>query len=360
MKVKNGFNIISLIVSLVVLVAVIICTYASLSALNELKRSQETGFETKEDGVIISDKYIVKSTVNISDAYRNGDTSGLSDKDRETLDMASAVIDEIITDGMSDFEKEKAVFDWLIENLGQDKGLLTVVPTSGADSDNPYGSLKYHQAVCVGYSTTFRLLMQMLDIPCMVIHERGLYHTWNMVQLDGDWYHVDPYLGRSSDGYAYFNITDDMCTLNWDREFFPSANSLEYNMAAIEALPCDDVYTIPSYVKEAVEVRGGMVSLLFSSDITNKDAKIAERLVKESQSAISKSPGNARTKLSSAMHRIPAGYLFVVNIEYDTSGGEELSGSEEQAIRDAVNSTFGGVQGEESGETAGSHEATED
>ena len=35
--------------------------------------------------------------------------------------------------------------------------------------------------------------MQMLDIPCMVVHNTERYHSWNLVQIEGNWYHVDIY-----------------------------------------------------------------------------------------------------------------------------------------------------------------------
>ena len=36
----------------------------------------------------IADNYEIKPTTNISDAYKSGDTSKLTDKEKETLDMA--------------------------------------------------------------------------------------------------------------------------------------------------------------------------------------------------------------------------------------------------------------------------------
>ena len=135
---------------------------------NALNESEDVA---QENGVIIGGEYEIKATTNISDAYKSGSTSGLSDKDKETLDMASAVLDEIVEDGMSDYEKELAVYDWMTRNLEFDSGSLLVVPNTQADCDNPYGVLKYHNAVCVGYATTFRLFMQMLDIDCMVVQD---------------------------------------------------------------------------------------------------------------------------------------------------------------------------------------------
>ncbi len=128
--------------------------------------------ETREDDVKIMDEYWIRSTLPISDAYRTGDDSKLDEKEKATLEMATAVLDELITEDMTPYDKELAVYDWMTKELKYDTGVLQVIPNTEEDCDNPYGVLKYHNAVCVGYATTFRLFMQMMDIPCMVVHKR--------------------------------------------------------------------------------------------------------------------------------------------------------------------------------------------
>ena len=72
------------------------------------EQKKEENPETTEDYVKIADNYEIKPTTNISDAYKSGDTSKLTDKEKETLDMAKKAIKDMkITDSMSDFEKEK-------------------------------------------------------------------------------------------------------------------------------------------------------------------------------------------------------------------------------------------------------------
>lgn len=137
------------------------------------EQKKEENPETTEDYVKIADNYEIKPTTNISDAYKSGDTSKLTDKEKETLDMAKKAIKDMkITDSMSDFEKEKAVYDWMTKKLQQDSGALTVIPSTQEDCDNPYGVLKYHNAVCVGYATTFRMFMQMMELNV----------KWNIIQ----------------------------------------------------------------------------------------------------------------------------------------------------------------------------------
>ena len=154
------------------------------------EQKKEENPETTEDYVKIADNYEIKPTTNISDAYKSGDTSKLTDKEKETLDMAKKAIKDMkITDSMSDFEKEKAVYDWMTKKLQQDSGALTVIPSTQEDCDNPYGVLKYHNAVCVGYATTFRMFMQMMGIECKVerrlVHYRYLFRCrkWKLCEL---------------------------------------------------------------------------------------------------------------------------------------------------------------------------------
>ena len=109
----------------------------------------------QEDDVIIAQNYIIKSTTQISDAYQSGDTSQLSDRDRETLDMAKDVIKEIIKDNMTQFEKEEAVYQFLTKGMKATDSILTVISDTSNDNDNPHDVLKNRSAVCVGYATTF-------------------------------------------------------------------------------------------------------------------------------------------------------------------------------------------------------------
>lgn len=45
-------------------------------------------------------------------AYKDGSDKGLSDKDAYVLKAAKSVIDEVIKDGMTDYEKEFAIYNW--------------------------------------------------------------------------------------------------------------------------------------------------------------------------------------------------------------------------------------------------------
>jgi len=337
-----------MLVSVVLTSVIMINTQKTQEALLEALNKSEEENVTREDDVVIMDEYLIESTTHISDAYKTGDTSKLSDKDKEILDMASAVLSEIITDGMTEFEKEKAVYDWMTHNLQNDTGLLVVIPTSGADSDNPYGVLKYHDAVCVGYATTFRLFMQMMDIPCMVVHNTEEYHSWNLTKLDGEWYHTDIYSDAGSGTYANFNMNDSMCAQghDWDTAFFPPANGIKYNMAYQNSTPSDSVYDIPATVRKAMENGDAIVALKYDKSLTEMDAQIGENMLNTIEWEYTDTEELGSFYMTHSWNPVDDGYLlaiYIINPEKFEPEDPEIEIDDEtyEKINKAIEDAFG-------------------
>lgn len=214
-------------------------------------------------------------------AYKSGDSSHLDEKDTFVLEKMTQVIDEIITDDMSDYDKEKAVYDWQHRWVSYgDEGLNPIA--SSADNYTPYGVLRSHRAICVGNATTFKLFMDALDIPCKIIHstEQG-EHAWNVVQLDGDWYHVDvTFDGGTAQnaGYAYFNVPDsvkDDGSWPWDHSEIPAANGTKYCYMLNNAAECENLYQIPAAIKDAVDQGSSYVAVILK-DRTDFSRSVAE------------------------------------------------------------------------------------
>ncbi|MBE6131078.1 MAG: hypothetical protein E7183_05090 [Erysipelotrichaceae bacterium] len=143
------------------------------------------------------------------------------------FELAKDVLRDIIDDNMTDFEKVKAIHDYLILNVTYDNELLNLT------YQNPSNVSKYNgfylegvfldkRAVCEGISKAFSVLCNIEGIPCVQVigyqtnNPNGLGHAWNKVYLDGNWYIVD----ATSDGiivnnsfevlsYQYFLITEE-------------------------------------------------------------------------------------------------------------------------------------------------------
>ena len=214
-------------------------------------------------------------------AYKNGNSSRLDGKDTFVLEKLTQVIDEIITDDMTDYEKEKAVYDWQRAWVAYSEEGLNPI-SSAADNYTPYGVLRSHNAICVGNATTFKLFMDALDIPCKIIHstEQG-EHAWDIVQLDGEWYHVDVTFDGGTGakpGYAYFNVPDtikDDGNWPWDHSEIPAAKGTKYCYLLNNAAECDDLYGIPAAIKTAIDDGKGFAAVVLK-DRTDFSRAVAE------------------------------------------------------------------------------------
>lgn len=124
----------------------------------------------------------------------------------------NATAQKVIADAKkagSGYNQLKYVHDWIVNN--------TVYMSSGplykSEAD---GAVVYGKALCEGYSKAFMYFAQSLGYECVCISGyAGESHMWNMVKLDGNWYHVDvtwddpvTASGENMLRYDYFMISD--------------------------------------------------------------------------------------------------------------------------------------------------------
>ena len=187
-------------------------------------------------------------------AWETGDEAGLSDKDAAILEQCRAVLGELITEGMTDFQKELAVHDWIVEHGSYDQTVHSTPNHSGRTGyRDPYGILVGGYGNCLGYSTTFQLLMDLCGVECITVVGAAFDsmedHAWNMVKLDGAWYCVDvtwddPTMGGGNTNsvvrHRYFNVTSQHMRdtdHQWDYLYVPEATATQYRWDGAGALP---------------------------------------------------------------------------------------------------------------------------
>ena len=105
------------------------------------------------------------------------------------VDELDAIIDEIITDDMSDEEKIQAVTYYVINNY---KYRITKVFES---NDAPLSStLENKGGVCASYAYLTNVLLRKAGITSYEVTTNAsvaLGHAWNLVELDGKYYYLD-------------------------------------------------------------------------------------------------------------------------------------------------------------------------
>lgn len=165
-------------------------------------------------------------------AYEKSDTTGLTAKQVTLLNKYYEILGSCVKTGMTAYEKELAVHDYLVENVTYD------TTRTAEDTHSAYGALVLGRAVCDGYAESFQTLMDMLGIECRFICGTGNreQHAWNMVLLDGAWYHVDvtfddPVGSEGLVSHKYFNITDAEMNMDhmWEHSDYPMAVGNKYS-----------------------------------------------------------------------------------------------------------------------------------
>jgi len=99
-----------------------------------------------------------------------------------------------------EYEKAKAVHDYLIKNVEYDYLL-------SENSFRAYGALVEGKAVCQGYSFAYYEILKHLNIDCNVCIGRagdGI-HAWNLVTVNGIGYFVDVTWDDKDDGKIYYD-----------------------------------------------------------------------------------------------------------------------------------------------------------
>jgi len=153
--------------------------------------------------------YYYTEETGIVDEFQGGQLDPMR-YDRDLYEQKLAeLIAETCLPGMTDWQKALSVHEHI--------ALYTVYDDSYEKFEG-YDSLVYGSAVCSGYSLLYMDVMNRLGIPCQMIAVPdtgdGEGHGWNLVQLDGQWYHVDvTWDDPTSDIYgrvnhAYFLKTD--------------------------------------------------------------------------------------------------------------------------------------------------------
>ena len=175
----------------------------------------------------------------IVNAWSTGSRDGLWEQDLAILEVLEG-IPALTDDTLSDYARELALHDWMIEWAEYDPGALTSGPRGEPmpDNDNPYGFLTGKKGICRGYASTFHLLMDLSGIECRTVngtsHAGTAEHAWNLVKLGGDWYAVDTTWDDpvtsipvfSFMAHQYFNVTSEFLRRTdhqWDESACPEA-----------------------------------------------------------------------------------------------------------------------------------------
>ncbi len=88
-----------------------------------------------------------------------------------------------------DYQKVRKVHDAICNTVAY----CNATAAGQADNKSAYDAITNKLSVCTGYALLFQKYMDGLGIPCYTAAgtRNGGPHMWNIVNLDGQWYHID-------------------------------------------------------------------------------------------------------------------------------------------------------------------------
>lgn len=120
-------------------------------------------------------------------------------------------------DNLSDYEKVKYIYEYIIDG--------TEYNLAAKDSQNICSVFLNGESVCMGYAKAMQYLLLKQDILCTIVNgtaQGGEEHAWNLLLLDGQYYHLDVTWGDDSytvangedagvgmTNYSFFCVTTD-------------------------------------------------------------------------------------------------------------------------------------------------------
>lgn len=179
----------------------------------------------------------------------------VDDMMKKTDEAADKIISEL-NDGMSEYEVVKFFYDKLASEIEYNE--------NAENLRDIYGALVDKSTVCGGYARAFSYLCSKVGIESMTTlgDFNETPHMWNMVKIDGNWYHVDVTSGNAMNTdfpyirYDYFCVTDDIINkyhVLYDQPFsYPKADSEKYNYYVYNDLVASDVPEAAALIAEEI------------------------------------------------------------------------------------------------------------
>lgn len=245
-------------------------------------------------------------------------------------------------DDKSDYEKVKAIYDYMTENITYDYDNLE--DDSYLLKYTAYAALVNKTSVCQGYATLFYRLALEYGIDARIIagvsnEER---HAWNIVKLDGKYYLLDATWDAGEETYSYFlKGTDNWTKHDPDSEYATTQFKTAHPISAKD-------YTAP--VNTGATVSGKVTSFLETDEyitvqLLNEDGTVAYSTVVDNYTVVSSSKKEYTTSFN--IPKVAAGkYTLVVSKPNHVAREYSITVSGSKLTQDAKIQLKGDVTGD--------------
>lgn len=153
-------------------------------------------------------------------------------KEQKVDQYVEAFADQYITTDMTDFERAKIINDTVVQ-------LATYTEQGSTEGQTVFELIDEETAVCQAYALlAYRLLLASeVEAKYVYGYSEDQLHAWNLVSIDGNWYHLDTTWNDvdSAEPYAisyeYFLVSDEKLSQDhlWVNENYFTATNNNYD-----------------------------------------------------------------------------------------------------------------------------------
>ncbi len=190
---------------------------------------------------------------------------------------ARSLAEECKRNATSDYARALWFHDWLIMNANYDYTYTYYYPD---------GVLLHGTGVCQSYALAYEMLLKLVGIECLYVTGTagGGAHGWNLVKIDGEWYHVDctwddPGTG-GEEHHGYFCVPDAVMEKDhaWKHEaqIMPESTGKDYMYVMRSgADTCQTQEDVIRILNKAVENKTVYSEIWYAADEGSLDFRAA-------------------------------------------------------------------------------------
>ena len=274
--------------------------------------------------------------------------------EEKEVKLAKEIVKKIIKSGMSDYEKVKAINDYMILNVSYDMENYKK-NTIPYESYTALGALEKKVAVCSGYAKMFRLVASEAGLEVTYVTGDTPYgsHAWNQVKVDGKWYNIDVTWNdgdyeKKENGHYYCGCYEYFLLSNEDFNKSHIAYNKTYetgNSRDLEAYKQGCPYDGATPCYEGEEGLDKLIKEMIASNTTTKRITTNDRYTEKSLTSILKKNGiygtygkfKVNIKDEVPFYRANDKKIYKLTIDIDLKGAsyKELKAERISSVSDA-------------------------